>query len=292
MKNRDARILFFGFSDAGSKCLRYLLEKGCRVVGLFTHDTDPHEKRWFETPEQIARERLIPVFKPARLGSKEWTEKVGLLKPDLILSIYYRKIIPEEIFRLAKLGAYNMHGSYLPEYRGRAPLNWSIINGEDHCGASLHVLEKNFDTGAIVDREKVEFGPDEYVGEIQPRVTEAALKVLKRALPSLLEGNPKTTAQDASKASYFGRRTPEDGRIDFSKSAREVYNLVRGVGKPFPGAFTDITNPRSIIWKAKIGGNCRGEKPGTVVLRTPLTIACSDKFIVAEEVERVQITKP
>ena len=288
MENKDARILFFGFSDAGSKCLKYLLDAGCNVIGVFTHDTDPHEKQWFETPERIAKERFIPVFKPSTLRTEKWLRKVKYLKPDLILSIYYRNIIPEEIFSQAKLGAYNMHGSYLPAYRGRAPLNWSIINGESHCGASLHVLEKKFDTGAIVEQEKVEFGPDEYVGEIQPRITDAALKVLERALPSLLGGNPKLIEQDLSKASYFGKRTPEDGRIDFGKSAREVYNLIRAVSKPFPGAFTDITSPRSIIWRAKIGGDCRGEKPGTIVSHSPLTIACADKYLVAEEVEAAE----
>ena len=162
------------------------------------------------------------------------------MKPDLILSLYYRNFIPEEIFSQAKLGAYNMHGSYLPTYRGRAPLNWSIINGESYCGVTLHTLEKKFDTGEIVEQEKVEFGPDEYVGDIQPRVSAAAVRVLEKALPSLLAGNPKTFKQDESKASYFGKRTPEDGRIDFTKTAREVFNLIRGVSKPFPGALSLI----------------------------------------------------
>lgn len=286
--NTDARIIFFGFSDVGYKCLKLLLDKGCNVVAVLTHDTDPHEEHWFETPESLAKDNYIPVFKPSTLNTEKWFRKIKYIKPDLILSLYYRNMIPEEIFSQAKLGAYNMHGSYLPTYRGRAPLNWSIINGENYCGASLHVLEKKFDTGDIVAQEKVEFSDDEYVGDIQPRVTAAAVRVLDSALESLLEGKPALTKQDASKASYFGKRTPQDGCIDFTKTAREVFNLIRGVSHPYPGAFTDAFGKRLTIWRAKIGDDSNGITAGTMVSEAPITIACADKFIVVEESERAE----
>jgi len=285
MQNSNKRILFFGFSDVGFRCLKYMLEQDCNVVGVFTHDADPHETHWFKTPESLANERGIPVFKPESLKNAEWTQKVRELRPDLILSLYYRNIIPEDIFSQAKIGAYNMHGSYLPSYRGRAPLNWAIINGENYCGASLHVLEKKFDTGAVVDQEKVVFSEDEYVADILPRVSDAALEVLKRALPSLLAGNPTLAPQDLSKVSYFGKRTPEDGRIDFSKTARQVFNLIRGVSKPFPGAFAEIDGKTVVFWRAKIAEDANGIPAGTIVSRSPIKIACADKFIVAEETE-------
>ena len=286
MENNDARIIFFGFSDVGYKCLKLLLDKGCNVVAVFTHDTDPHESEWFKTPESLAKENFIPVFKPSTLKTEKWFRKVKYLKPDLILSLYYRNIIPEEIYSQAKnLGAYNMHGSYLPAYRGRAPLNWSIINGENYCGASLHVLEKKFDTGAIVAQEKVEFGDEEYVGEIQPRMAAAAVRVLESALPAILAGNPPLAPQDESKASYFRKRVPEDGRIDFSKTAREVFNLIRGVSKPFPGAFYDCNGEKTIIWRAKIGDETGNIAPGAIVAGNPVKIACADKFIIIEESE-------
>lgn len=285
MENKDKKILFFGFSDVGYRCLKYMLDEGYNVIGVFTHDTDPHEAHWFKTPESLAKENFIPVFKPETLKTEKWYRKVKYMQPDLILSLYYRNIIPEEIFSQAKLGAYNMHGSYLPAYRGRAPLNWAIINGESYGGVSLHVLEKKFDTGAVVDQEKVDFGENEYVGDIQPRISDAALRVFTRSLESLLDGNPKTVPQDLSKASYFGKRTPEDGRIDFSKTAREVFNLIRGVSKPFPGAFTEIDGQKTVIWRAKIGEPANGIPAGTVALRNPLKIACADNFIEAEETE-------
>ena len=282
MENRP-RILFFGFSDVGYRCLKLLLDKGCDVIGVFTHDADPHEAHWFQTPESLAKENFIRVFKPDTLKTEKWFRKVRYMKPDLILSLYYRNFIPEEIFSLARLGAYNMHGSYLPAYRGRAPLNWSIINGEDHCGVTLHTIEKKFDAGEIVDREKVAFGPDEYVGEIQPRVSAAAVSVLERALPSLLAGNPNLEKQDESKASYFGKRTPEDGRIDFSKSAREVFNLVRGVSRPFPGAFAEIGGRRYTIWRAKPLEDFKGGRAGEIVSREPFIIACGKGALEVSE---------
>lgn len=282
MENRP-RILFFGFSDVGYRCLKLLLDKGCDVIGVFTHDADPHEAHWFQTPESLAKENFIRVFKPDTLKTEKWFRKVRYMKPDLILSLYYRNFIPEEIFSLARLGAYNMHGSYLPAYRGRAPLNWSIINGEDHCGVTLHTIEKKFDAGEIVDREKVTFGPDEYVGDIQPRVSAVAVRVLERALPSLLAGNPKLEKQDESKASYFGKRTPEDGRIDFSKSAREVFNLVRGVSRPFPGAFAEIGGRRYTIWRAKPLEDFKGGRAGEIVSREPFIIACGKGALEVSE---------
>ncbi len=288
MENKDKKILFFGFSDVGYHCLKYLIDNEYNVVGVFTHDTDPHEAQWFNTPESIAKENYIPVYKPKTLKTEKWYRKVNYLKPDLILSLYYRDFIPEEIFSRAKFGAYNMHGSYLPHYRGRAPLNWAIINGENYSGVSLHVLEKKFDTGAIVDQQKVEFSDAEYVGDIQPRITKAAVDVFKRSLESLLNGNPNLTPQDLSQGSYFGKRTPEDGRIDFHKTAREVFNLIRGVSKPFPGAFTEIDGKKTIIWRAKIGDATNGVSAGTIANKEPLTIACDDKFIIAEEIEIAQ----
>ncbi len=287
MKNKDKKILFFGFSDVGYQCLKYLIDNGYNVVGVFTHNTDPHEEHWFKTPESLAKENFIPVFKPTTLKTEKWHRKVKYMQPDLILSLYYRDLIPEEIFSQAKLGAYNMHGSYLPTYRGRAPLNWAIINGENYGGVSLHVMEKNFDTGEIVAQERVEFGSDEYVGEIQPRISVAALNVFKNSIELLLDGNPKTIPQDTDKASYFGKRTPEDGRIDFTKTAREVFNLIRAISKPFPGAFTEINGNKTIIWRAKIGMNINNIPAGMVVEQSPLIIACSDKFIVATEIETI-----
>lgn len=287
------KVLFFGFSDVGYQCLKLLLERGCNVVAVFTHDTDPHEKQWFESAENLARQNNIPVYKPKSLKSKEWEDLVKGLEPDLILSLYYRNFIPPSIFKLAKLGAYNMHGSYLPAYRGRAPLNWSIINGEDHCGVTLHVLEEGFDTGDMVDRQRVDIAPDEYVADVTPRITKAAVNVLGRSLNSLLSGNPKLEKQDLSKVSYFGKRTPEMGEIDFSKSAREVFNLVRAVSRPFPGAFFDSNGGRVRVWRGHVGAELpdqdKGKICGKILSEKPLKVACFDAVFEIDDFEEEKI---
>ena len=285
MSAAKPRIMFFGFSEVGYQCLKLMLDRGCDVVAVFTHDADPHEAAWFKTAESLAGERGIPVFKPKSLKGGEWAETVAGLKPDLILSLYYRNLIPPSIFSQASLGAYNMHGSYLPAYRGRAPLNWSIVNGEDHCGVTLHVLEEGFDTGDIVDAERVEIGPQEYVGDVVPRIAAAAVSVLSRSLDSLLAGNPKLSPQDVSKATYFGKRTPEDGRIDFTKPARDVFNLIRAVSRPYPGAFFERDGRKVLVWRATVDGPVGGAAPGSVVCENPLKVACADSFIVSDDFE-------
>lgn len=293
MTSQKPRVIFFGFSDVGYNCLKLLIERGCEVVAVFTHDTDEHENQWFETAESLAKQNNIAVYKPKSLKGEEWTNLVKQLNPDLILSLYYRNFIPPSIFEQAKLGAYNMHGSYLPTYRGRAPLNWSIINGEDYCGVSLHVLEEGFDTGDIVDQQKVEIGKDEYVGDITPRITKAAVEVLSRSLESLLSGNPKLEKQDLSKVTYFGKRTPEMGRIDFNKSAKDVYNLIRGVSRPFPGAFFDLGDKRITVWRGHLGenfskGDC-GKHSGEIISEKPLRVACFDGILEIDEFEERKI---
>jgi len=280
----DKKIVFFGFGNVGYKCLKYLLENDCNVIAVFTHNLDPHEQQWFDSTEELAKEYYIDVFKPETLNTPKWIRKIKYMKPDLILSMFYRNRIPEEIFTQATLGAYNMHGSYLPTYRGRAPLNWSIINGENYCGATLHKMEKSFDTGDIVSQKKVNILPEEYVSDVEPRIAEAALECFKESLPSLLDGNPSLTPQDESKASYYKKRTPEDGIIDFNKTAREVFNLIRALSKPFPGAFFDAEGTRATIWKAHIGNPIEnGIEAGTIVCANPLTIACKDNYIVVDE---------
>lgn len=288
MEGKDAKIIFFGFGDVGFRCLKHMLENGYNVAAVFTHDRDPHEKNWFETAESIAKEYCVDVFKPSSLNSEKWFRKVKYMKPDLILSLYYRNRIPEEIFSQARLGAYNLHGSYLPSYKGRAPLNWAILNGENYTGCSLHVLEKDFDTGDVIARRKVEFCDADYVADIQPRVSDAAVEMFAEQLPKMLDGTVEKVNQSRleGKPSYFGKRTPEDSRIDFSKSAREIRNLVRAVSRPFNGAFFDLDGSRYTVWRADIGEENRGSPAGAVLERGGrLVFAARDALLVSSDFE-------
>ena len=287
--NTDAKIVFFGFGDVGYKCLKYMLENDCNVIAVFTHECDTHEKQWFESPETIAKKWGIDVYKPKDINTKKWIRKIKNLKPDLILSLYYRMRIPEEIFTQAQLGAYNLHGSYLPSYRGRAPLNWAILNGENYTGVSLHTLEKDFDTGDVIDRRKIDFSDDEYVGDIQPRVSKTAVDMFADNLPKILSGNVEKIPQCEfeERASYFGKRTPKDSRIDFSKKANDIRNLIRAVSRPFNGAFFDVDNIRYTVWRADIEKSDISIPEATIVecSQKKLIFSAKDALIVSTDFE-------
>ena len=227
----------FAYHDVGVRCLHVLLEQGVGVPLVVTHRDDPAETHWFASVAALARERGIETLEDP--GPAQIREKLAALPPDLIFSFYYRRMLPPEWLAAARRGAFNMHGSLLPKYRGRAPVNWAVLMGEAETGATLHEMVAKPDAGRIVDRERVPIGDDETAVEVFRKVTAAAETVLRRSLPRLVAGDTVLKEQDLARGSYFGARQPEDGRIDWSKSAREIHNLVRAVAPPYPGAFTD-----------------------------------------------------
>jgi methionyl-tRNA formyltransferase len=282
------RILFFGYSEVGHDCLSLLLEQGRDVVALFTHEDNPSEKIWFKTPAQAARERGVPIFTPEKITTPEWIERIAGLKPDLILSVYYRNMISPRILGLARLGAFNMHGSLLPKYRGRAPINWAILHGEPRVGMTLHRMVKAADAGAVVDQEGVNVGPRDTAGEAFRKALPCARRVLARQIDALLAGTAKETPQDETQATYFGGRKPEDGRIDWSQPSRTIFNLIRAVTDPYPGAFTEVGAARLMVWWAEPDSAAAREwaeprvpasiraAAGTVLSVDPLVVATGD----------------
>jgi len=245
------RILFFGYSEVGYACLSLLLERGDNVVALITHEDNPTEKIWFKTPAVAAREKAIPVFTPENVNTPEWRERIAALKPDLILSVYYRHMIGTKILALPPLGAFNMHGSLLPKYRGRAPINWAVLHGESRLGMTLHRMVKAPDAGAVVDQDGVEISPRDTAEQAFRKVLPCARRVLERQIDALLTGTAKETPQDDTQATYFSGRKPEDGRINWAQTSAQIFNLIRAVTDPYPGAFTDIGDARMMIWWAE-----------------------------------------
>ncbi|HNC22656.1 MAG TPA: formyltransferase [Opitutaceae bacterium] len=273
------RILFFGYSEVGYECLSLLLERGDNVVALITHQDNPHEKIWFKTPAVAAKEKGVPVFTPDSVNNPEWREKIAALRPDLILSVYYRNMIGTKILDLPRLGAWNMHGSLLPDYRGRAPINWAVLHGEPRIGMTLHRMVKSADAGAIVDQEGVEIGPRDTAEQAFRKVLPCARRVLARQIDALLAGTARETPQDETKARYFGGRKPEDGRIAWTQTSRQIFNLVRAVTDPYPGAFTDVGASRLMVWWAEpespAAAGRRG-RPGEILSVSPLVVATGD----------------
>lgn len=273
------RILFFGYSEVGYECLSLLLERGDNVVALITHQDNPHEKIWFKTPAVAAQEKGVPVFTPDSVNNPEWRERIAALRPDLILSVYYRNMIGTKILDLPRLGAWNMHGSLLPAYRGRAPINWAVLHGEPRIGMTLHRMVKSADAGAIVDQDGVEIGPRDTAEQAFRKVLPCARRVLARQIDALLAGTARETPQDESKARYFGGRKPEDGRILWTQTSRQIFNLIRAVTDPYPGAFTDVGAARLMVWWAEPGSPAtagRRGRPGEILSVSPLVIATGD----------------
>ena len=269
------RILFFGYSEVGHDCLELLLERGDQVIGLFTHEDQAGENIWFKTPAEVAGRHGVPVFTPASVNTREWIARIDAMRPDLILSVYYRHLIDPAVLAIPGLGAFNMHGSLLPKYRGRAPINWAVIHGEAHQGMTLHRMVKRADAGAIVDQQGVEIGPRDTAEQAFRKVLPCARAVLARQIDHLLAGTAVETPQDEAQATCFGARTPEDGRIDWTRTSQEIFNLIRGVTDPYPGAFTDFGGARLMVWWAEPESGATG-RPGTVLAADPWLIATGD----------------
>ncbi len=247
----NKNTIVFAYSQIGYDCLKFLLEKRVPVVGIFTHKPSPKENIWFDSVAKLGRDAKIPVFEDANLKLDETIQKIRNLSPALILSFYYRDLIPETILKIPAHGSFNMHGSLLPKYRGCAPVNWAILNGETETGVTLHEMVKKADAGDIIDQEKVAIEPTNTALEVMQKMCKAAVNVLGRQLPKLFAGTVTKHKQDDREATYFRRRTPEDGKIDWNQPAIKIYNLIRALTRPYPGAWADLPDNRRIyIWGA------------------------------------------
>lgn len=179
-----AKIVLFAYSEVGCLCLEELIKKGANVAAVFTHNDDPGEEIWFRSVRAIAGKKGIPVHTPQKLGAQE-TDYLRSLKPELILSCYYRALIPKAVLDMPRLGAYNIHGALLPKYRGRACVNWAVLNGEKETGATLHVMTERADRGDIVDQERVPIEFTDTAYDVFMKVAEAARLILARVCLSL-----------------------------------------------------------------------------------------------------------
>ena len=246
------RALVFAYSEVGVRCLQELLDQEVRVPLVFTHQDDPGESRWFGSVKELAERRGVKVVMPDDPNSIEWLAEGRRARPDFVFSFYYRHMLNAAWLDLPKRGALNMHGSLLPKYRGRAPVHWAIIRGETVTGASLHYMLEKPDAGALVDQQSVPIGANDTALEVSQRVADAAQTVLRRSLPKLIAGNAPARPLDLAQGSYFGRRRPEDGRIDWRAGAPAIHDLVRAVAPPFPGAFTEVDGQRLDVWETRI----------------------------------------
>jgi methionyl-tRNA formyltransferase len=230
------RAVVFAYHDVGVRCLRTLYAHGIEVPLVVTHEDSPSEVIWFDSVAKHARWHGSEVATPADPNVPEFVARVRALQPDFIFSFYYRNMLKAELLALPPRGAFNMHGSLLPHYRGRVPVNWAVLHGERQAGATLHVMEVKPDAGGIAAMQAVPILPDDTAGEVFRKVTVAAEIALDGVLPALLAGKAGIRAQDLAAGSYFGRRTAADGVVDWRRGVHAVHNLVRAVAPPYPGA--------------------------------------------------------
>jgi methionyl-tRNA formyltransferase len=281
-------IAVFAYSDTGHACLKFLLERGEDVALVVTHADDPGEPRWFDSVAELARSRGI---EPLILDDPRDPAAIARIKaaqPELLFSFYYRGILPAGILDLPRLGAYNVHGSLLPAYRGRAPVNWAVLRGEKTTGATILVMTGRPVAGDIVDQEEVAIGPDDTALEVQRRVTGAAVKILERRLEDLKRGTAPRRPQKEEAATTFPKRRPEEGQNEWNRPAEEIHNLVRAVTHPYPGAYTDIFGGKTFLWKTKLPHlGAHDTFPGQIrTERGRLYVSCDDDRYV--EVVRIQ----
>lgn len=260
------RSVVFAYQDVGYACLEVLLGLGAEVAAVFTHADDPCERIWFRSVRELAERHRVPVFEPERFDDGAWFERLRGWAPDFLFSFYYRRLLPTAVLETARRGAFNLHGSLLPRYRGRCPVNWVLIHGETETGVTLHHMVAKPDAGDIVAQRRVPIGDDDTAHSLYGKLTAAAAELMREVYPRLVAGTAPRRPQDAAQASYFGGRRPADGRIDWSWGARRIYNLVRAVTHPYPGAFTHWHGRPLLLWWARPDdGEQADAAPGSVV---------------------------
>ena len=264
----------FAYHDIGCAGIEALINSGYRIEAVFTHTDDPGEQRFFDSVAQLCARRGIAVHAPQDASHPLWVQRIRAMRPDFIFSFYYRKLLSNEVLACATRGAYNLHGSLLPRYRGRAPVNWVLVKGERETGVTLHRMVERPDAGPIAAQYRVPIAPDDTALTLHAKLCDAARTLLTECLPLLGRGDLVERPQDESQASYFGRRTPADGELDWHRPAAALADLVRAVTQPYPGAFSWHGDHKLIVWRAAGLDLAHDQPPGTVLSTRPLRIAC------------------
>ena len=282
----SAKAVVFAYHDIGCAGIESLLCSGFEIAAVFTHADDPKENAFYGSVAQLCARHGIAVHAPEDANHPLWIERIAKLDPDYIFSFYYRNLLGEPLLATARKGAFNLHGSLLPRYRGRAPANWVLVNGETETGVTLHRMVKRADAGAIVAQRKVAIERSDTALSLHGKLRTSAAELLRDTLPALLQGKVSETPQDESRATVFGRRTPADGKLVWARPAEELFNLVRAVTQPYPGAFCAVGEHKLIVWSAEVAKGNEGLAPGRVISVDPLRIACGEDSLIINAGQR------
>ena len=283
------RWAVFAYHTIGARAVEALAARGEDVALVVTHAHDPGEGDWFDSVAEIARVHRIACLTPASPNLPEVVDTVRDVAPDLILSVWYRRLLGPELLALPRVAGLNLHGSLLPAYRGRAPLNWVLANGEPRTGVTLHHMTAAADAGDIVAQRAIDIDPDDTALTLYKRMTRVGVELLLETYPAVLGGTAPRVPQDHARATTVSRRRPEDGRIAWTWPAARIFNMIRAVAHPYPGAFVGDGPARVSLWAASI---CRHASvdaaAGTVVEIVPargITVATGEGVLLLTRVQ-------
>ncbi|RKY47899.1 MAG: methionyl-tRNA formyltransferase [Candidatus Neomarinimicrobiota bacterium] len=260
------KVVFMGTPDYADPYLRLIGKSNHQIISVVTGPDKPRGRgqKLSKTPVKEAAEKLnLTILQPEKLDSPEFSKQIEKLEPDIFVVVAFR-ILPESLLQIPRKGAINLHASLLPRYRGAAPINWAIINGERETGITIFQIKPEVDTGEILYQEKIEIKEDDTAGSLHDKLSRIGAKALVRVLDMVERGEVKPIPQNEKLATYAPKIKPEMGRIDWSKEAKNIKNLIHGLS-PVPGAFSFFKNKRVRFLKANIEDTGTSYSPGTIV---------------------------
>lgn len=280
-------ILFMGGHELGAKTLEHLINNNVNVVGVVVSKND---NDWYRGVDEVADKFNLNLYEEKNINDQIFLNKIKSLNLDLIVCVNFDQILKKDIINLPTIGCINTHASLLPKYRGRAPLNWAMINGEEYSGVTVHFIDESIDTGDIILQEKIKIDEDYYISDLLNKVKNIYPKIVLNAIKTLESNNLNLIKPDLSKGFYVNKRTKDDGKIDFSKPSKDIMNFIKAISKPYPGAFLYHNNKKIIIWRANLDYNTLPQYEsldiGTVVFNNSnLFIKLKDAILIATDYE-------
>lgn len=281
------RVVFMGTPDIAATCLKRILEDGFQVVGVYTQPDRPKNRgmKLAQSPvKALALEHGIPVFQPESFREEETVAALRELRPDVVAVVAYGRILPQRVLDVPQKGCINIHASLLPEYRGSAPYQWAVLDGKEKTGVTAMYLVREMDAGDMIDRVETPIDPEETAGELLSRLAVLGAGLLSKTLTALERGGVEATPQDPDRVTYAPMLDKSFCPIDWSRSATQVHNQVRGL-HPWPVATAEIGGTRFKIHKTKVveGRGAPGQILG--LTKTGLTVACGEGAV---EIQRLQ----
>lgn len=280
-------ILFMGGHELGAKTLEHLINNKVNVVGVVV---SKNANDWYRGVDEVANKFNLELYEEENINDQNFSNKIKPLNLDLIMCVNFDQILKKDIINLPTIGCINTHASLLPKYRGRAPLNWAMINGEQYSGVTVHFIDEGVDTGDIILQEKIKIDEDDYISDLLNKVKNIYPKIVLNAIRALESNNINLIKPDLSKGFYVNKRSKDDGKIDFSKPSKDTINFIKAISKPYPGAFLYHNNKKIIIWRARLDYNISPQYEsldiGTVVFNNSnLLIKLKDSMLIVTDYE-------